>query len=149
MKVVLLDNVKKIGMKGDIVNIADGYAMNFLLPQKLAEKATDKAVKKAESVRAERIAHKEEIIKNAQKYADKLAKTTLTFKRKVADDGEKLFGGVSEKDIINELEKIAKIAIDKKQVKLAHHLKTLGGHEVNIHLADKIDAKVSIKIEAE
>ena len=149
MKVVLLDNVKKIGMKGDVANVADGFALNFLFPQKLAEKATGQATKRAEAVRAERIAHKKEIMEDAKKYAEKVAKTTLLFKRKVAEDGEKLFGGVSEKDIVEALEKEAKISIDKKQVKLAHHLKILGGHEVDIHLAEDMNVKISVQIEAE
>lgn len=148
MKVVLLKKIKKLGNEGDIINVADGYAINFLIPQGQAVKATEHAVQAAETIKANRIAHKEEITKNAKKYADKISSAIIKFKRKVSS-GDKLFGAISEKDIIDAIEKDLKIALEKKQIKMAHHIKTTGKHEVEIHLAEKINAKITIEIEAE
>lgn len=147
MKVVLLKKVPKIGEEGDAVDVADGYALNFLLPQKLAEKANPANLARAEKIRSERVAKREEILKDAKKFADKLTGITLKFKRKVAKN--KLFGGVSEKDIVEALAQEAKMTVDRKQVKMAHHLKELGAHEVEVHLAENFNVKVKVEIIAE
>ncbi len=148
MKVVLLKTVKGVGAEGDAVNVADGHAINFLLPQKVAVKATPEALEKAEKIRAERIAHKEEIMANAKKYADKIKGASIKFKKKTTD-GTKLFGAINEKDIIDAVEVELKIALEKKQVKVPKHIKEIGKYEVEIHLAEDIYANLKIEIEAE
>lgn len=149
MNVVLKQDIKGLGYNGDVVKVAIGYARNFLIPQGLGVFATPAEVKKSEQVRSERIARHEEVVKNAKAIADKLEGTTLTFARKVSK-GDKLFGGVSESDIATALLEQAKTEIDKSQVHLSEgHLKTLGEHQVDVHLYEGKHVTITVQIEAE
>lgn len=149
MKIVLVQTVKNLGEKGDIVELANGYAHNFILPKKLGKIATPENLKWAENIIAERVAKKEEIAKKAKEYAEKISKIVLKFTRKTTKDGKKLFGAVSEKDIAEELEKTAKVQLDKKQIKIKHHIKEVGEFEVEIHLSEDVNTKVKVIIEPE
>lgn len=149
MKIVLVQSVKNLGEKGDIVELADGYAHNFILPKKIGKKATPDVLKWAEGIIAERVAQKEEIAAKAKEFVEKIKKTTLKFKRKTTKNGKKLFGAVSEKDIAEELEKTVKIHLEKKQIKMKHHIKEIGISEVEIHLSEDINTVVKVEVEAE
>jgi large subunit ribosomal protein L9 len=149
MQVVLKTKIPGLGEMGDVIAVAPGYAQNFLIPQKKAVLANKGNVAWAEKLQAERIAKKQEIIKNAQKYADDLAKLKLVFSRKTTADGHKLFGAVAEKDLIAKIEKEAKIHLEKKQIEMKHHLKETGEYTIKIHLAEDIYTDVKVVIEPE
>ena len=147
MKVILTQKVPNLGQEYDVVNVKPGYARNFLLPKSLATIATPAQIKRAEKVKAERVKQLEEIIKNAGKIADQLKGVTLKFKKKTK--GEKLYGSIAEKDIIEALKKVQKVEISKEMIKMKEHFKTVGDHKVKIHLAEKVDAEIKVVIEAE
>lgn len=142
---VLTQNVKQLGFAGDVVQVAVGYARNFLVPNGLAVEATPTEVKRAEAVKAERVARHEEIAKNAEDVAKKLEEATLTFSEKVSS-GDKLFGGISEADIAEALEKQAKVEIEKSNIHMKGHIKTLGEHTVDVHLYEGKHVAVKVNI---
>lgn len=146
MNVILTKDVKNIGFTGDVVKVAIGYARNFLIPSGSAKEATPAEMKKAEDVRASRVARHEEIIKNADKIAEKLSSTKIVITRKVSS-GTKLFGGVSESDIASAIQTQAKVELEKSHVHLSKgHLKTVGEHTVDVHLYEGKHAKILVEI---
>lgn len=147
MKVILKKSVPNLGHEWDVVTVKDGYARNYLLPQKLAAIATPAMIKTAEKRAKERVKQMEELLVNAKETAEKLSGITLEFKKKAR--GEKLYGSISEKDIIDALKEGHKVELDKDTVKMDEHLKTLGEHKVRLQLADGVKAEISVKIEAE
>ena len=148
MQVVLQDDVKNVGMRGDIANVANGYARNFLIPNGLALYATPAAMFEAEVLQAARQAKREQIAKDAAKYAKTLDGLTLTFTRKVSS-GSKLFAGISEMDVVEAVATEAKIELEKSQVSFADgHPKTLGEHAAKVHVYGDHYAEVKIVIEA-
>lgn len=147
MKVILKTRVPNLGYEWDVVTVKDGYARNYLLPQKLADVATPKLMEMAKKRMEERVKKMEELAANAKETAEKLAKIELIFKKKAR--GQKLYGSVAEKDIAEALAKDHKLEIDKEAVRMKDHLKELGEHKVTIHLAEGVEAEVKVKIEEE
>ena len=147
MEVVLIQDVPKLGHAHDLVKVRPGYARNFLLPQGKAALATPALVVRAQKVQAERVKKLQEVLAQAKELAEKLKGVTLTFKKKV--QGEKLYGSIGIKDVVEALKKSEKLEVPKDAVKIAHPIKTLGDHSVTLHLAEGVDAKVAVKVEAE
>ncbi len=145
MKVILLEDVKKLGKKGDLVNVADGYARNYLFPRNLAEEATSGSIKqlKQEKTALERKKQKE--IETAKQIAEKLSQTSVTLKVKAGDKG-KLFGSVTTKDISDALKKQHKVEIDKRKIEISEPIKSLGSYVVDIKLAPEVQTQVTVKI---
>ena len=145
MKVILKENIKSIGKKDEIVNVSDGYARNYLFAKGLAVEANSgnlanlKSKKDAETYKKN--VEKEEAIK----LADKMAKIRLQFKVKAGENG-KVFGGVSSKEIADELEQKYSIKVDKKKIELKDAIKTLGITTVQIKLYEGVIAKVKIDV---
>ena len=146
MKVILRQNVKNLGMAGDIVEVKNGYARNFLVPQNLAEIATPGAVKNWQ-LGAERRAKKIEAeLKEARTIAEKLEGIVLPFTKTVKSDGV-VFGSVNKADIFKALTALGhKIA--KDNIELNMPVKALGETEVGIYLKPTVTAKIKVKIEA-
>lgn len=147
MHLILLQNVPKLGQKDDLVKVKDGHGLNCLIPQKKAMVATPSLIQAAEKRRALRVMKAEDTLKNAQEVAKKLKDTTLTFKRKA--EGDKLFGSVTEKDILEGLKSEFKIELTKEMIALKDHLKTVGAHAVSIRLSPQVGTSVKIVVEAE
>lgn len=147
MKVVLKKRVPNLGQEWDVVTVKDGYARNFLFPQKLAEPASPAILKKAEKVIEERAKKLEEVVANAKETAEKLSNVGLVFKMKAKE--EKLYGSIAEKDIVEELKKSEKVEITKEMVNMKEHIKTVGEHKVTLQLADGVKAEIGVKVEAE
>lgn len=149
MQVVLLSNVKDLGFTGDIVNVAIGYAQNFLIPRGLAEFATVTAIADAEKKKADRIKKHDEIVAKSEEILKSLDSCVLTFARKVSSKG-KLFGGISETEVVNVLCDQQKIELDASHVHFAHgHPKTIGDHQVDVHLCEGKHVSVTLRIAAE
>ena len=115
MKVILLDNIKGVGKKDEIINASDGYARNFLFPKKLAVEANNENMSKLKAKKQSEQYKKDVNKENAEKIAKKLDDITLTIKVKAGENG-KIFGGVTSKEISEELKKQYKIDIDKKKI---------------------------------
>ena len=145
MKVVLLADVKGSGKKGELVNVSDGYARNFLFPKKLAVEANagnlGNLKAKQESNQYRKDVEKEE----ATKLANKLKDITLVLKVKAGENG-KIFGGVTSKEISENLKAQYKIEIDKKKIILSETIKVLGTTVVDIKLYEGIIGKLKVQI---
>jgi large subunit ribosomal protein L9 len=146
MKIILLEDVDNLGKTGDIKDVSDGYARNFLLPRKLAEIATPEAINRSKIQAEKRIEKEKEELEKNQKLAQELEGREVIIKAK-AEDG-KLFGSVGVKEIIKEL-KNQEIEIDAKAVLLDDPIKEMGEKEVVIQLGHGIEAKISVIIESE
>ena len=148
MKVILLEDVKALGKKGDIVNVSDGYARNALFTKKLAVEANGKNLNdlKLQNQHADKVAA--ENLAEAKALADKLKEVTVQLKIRTGEGG-KSFGAVSSKEIVEALKAQSGITIDKKKIKLAESLKNLGTYEVKVKLHPDVVAELAVKIEAE
>ncbi len=145
MKVILLEDVKKLGKKGDLVDVADGYARNYLLPRNLAQEATAGGIKQNKQKKAALEKRKKKEKDLAQEIAEKLSKTSVTLKVKAGDQG-KLFGSVTSKDISEALKEQQQIQVDRRKIELTEPIKSLGSYEVDIKLAPEVEAKLTVKI---
>ena len=144
MKVILLKDIKSVGIKGDVVNAADGYARNYLFPRKLAEEATDSNMhilnKKNETVRKKKTSEIEEAQKTANELKDKVVKIV----GKAGENG-KLFGAITNKDIAMALNKQYNLDIDKKKI-VTDTIKLLGTYEVEIKIYPEISTKIKVLV---
>ena len=147
MKVILKADVKGVGKKDQIIYAADGYARNFLLPRGLAVPA-DAGNLGALQSKKDSVAYKKELdLEEAKKFAEYLKNVTLEFKVKAGENG-KLFGGVTSKEIAEELKKSHKIEVDKKKVLLKDTIKQEGKYNVEIKLNEGVVAKVTVSVVA-
>jgi large subunit ribosomal protein L9 len=145
MQVILTQDVKSVGKKGQLVEVSEGYGTNFLLPKKLAMIATKSNINELK-LKEESEAHKREVeLLQAQELGEKLKATTVEIKAKLGENG-KLFGSITNKEIGLELEKQYAIKIDKKKIVLEDSIKTLGVHGVVIKLHAKVAVKLNVKI---
>lgn len=147
MKVILTKRVANLGNEWDVVSVKDGYARNFLIPQEMARVATPRLVAKAETHIASRAKRLDELLANAQENAKKLEKVVLTFTEKT--QGDKLYGSITEKDIVESLFANNKIEINKEMVVMKEHLKTIGEHKVSIRLTEDVSAEITVNVAAE
>lgn len=144
MKVILLHEVKSLGKKGDLVNVSDGYARNFLFPKKLAKEANAQAMneyKNAEDSKNYKIATQKA---QANHYKTQLDGETITMKAK--GSGEKLFGSITSKDIAAVIKQNYQINVDKRKVVLSKDIKSFGKYTAEIKLYTGISAKVNIDV---
>jgi large subunit ribosomal protein L9 len=144
MQIILQEDVEKLGTRGQLVDVAEGYARNFLLPRKLALEATAGNLKRLEKMRAN-FAKKEATEKEAaQKQAELLTGVSLEFTRK-AGENDQLFGSVTSGDIAEAL--AAKgFEIDKKRIVLAEPIKVMGEYEVPVKLHREVTANVKLAV---
>lgn len=148
MKVILLKDLKGTGKKGEVVNVADGYARNMLLPKGIALEATTANLNTLKG-KAESIAHKKEIaLETATDLANRLKDVEVKLTAKAGESG-KLFGSITAKDIANALEQQHKIKMDKRWIEVHEGIKAIGTQEINIWLHPKVSAKLKVTVEAE
>ncbi len=148
MKVILTESSTTLGQIGDVVNVADGYARNYLLPKGLVMAAIGKNVKELEH-KKRMLAKKREIVRQQMlSLAEKLNQVTVTFKRKVAED-EKLYGSVSSVDVMKALEDLGFEDLGKKSLHLDQPIKQLGRFTLPVKVDAQIEAKITVLIEKE
>ena len=148
MKVILLDNIKGVGKKDEIINASDGYARNFLFPKKLAVEANAENLTKLKG-KQDSASHKKEVEKEeAKKIAEKLKTIRPKLKVKAGENG-KVFGGVTAKDIADVLEKEYSIKIEKKKIDLKENIKVLGTANVNVKLFEGVTGEIKIDVISE
>ncbi len=144
MKVILLQDVKGKGKCGELVNVSDGYARNFLFPKNLAKEADSAALGELKSKNESAAHHKQEEIDAAKALAQKLNGKTVIIKAKAGSAG-KLFGSVTSKEIANSIEKDLGIKVDKKKMTVAD-IKNFGEYDADIKLYTGITAKITVKV---
>lgn len=148
MKVILKDNIKGVGKKDEVINASDGYARNFLFPKKLAVEANAENMSKLRARQDSNAYKKLQEKEEAEQIAKKLSKILVKIKVKAGTNG-KIFGGVSSKEIAENLNKQYQIYVDKKKIDLKETIKTIGTFSVDIKLFEGVVGKVKIDIIAE
>jgi len=141
MDVILLKDVEKVGLRGDVVSVARGYARNFLLPRRLAEPATEARVAELRKRDAQRARHEANTAEQAQSVAETLSKTVLRFEVKAGPTGS-LFGSVTPTDIADEIWRTRKIRVDRRKVDV-DNIKRIGRYDVPIDVFQ--DVRVEVK----
>ena len=145
MKVILLENIKGVGKKDEIINANDGYARNYLFPKKLAIEANNENLAKLKS-KQESIAHKKETEKQeAEELSKKLEKIILKIEVKAGENG-KIFGGVTAKEISEQLEKQYGFKIEKKKIELKETIKTIGIFNIDLKLYEGVSGKLKVHV---
>ncbi|OGG86519.1 50S ribosomal protein L9 [Candidatus Kuenenbacteria bacterium RIFCSPHIGHO2_02_FULL_39_13] len=148
MQIILLKDIAKLGKKGEIKNVADGYGLNFLIPQKLATLATASRLKQATEEKAR---EQEKTKKDEARYENLVKKfegVTLKLKAKVSNGG-KLFAGLGAADIAQALSQQKKIEIDKKFIKLPKKIKNIGEYKVDVEFGNNLKSNIKLEIKAE
>lgn len=145
MQIILLEDVKTLGKKGDIVNVSDGYARNFVLPKKLGVEANAKNKNdlKLQKANADKMASEQ--LAAAKDMAQLLETKEVTVKIK-SGEGGRIFGSVSSKEIAKAAKEQCDLELDKKKLQLAEPLKALGVYEVDIKLHPKVTGKLKVKV---
>jgi len=144
MKVILLQDVKKVGKKGDVIEASDGYARNFLFPRKLAQEASDSNMHILNNKKENERKHKLAELEAAQKLAGELKGKEITIKAKAGDNG-KLFGAITSKDVAELIKEQYKIEIDKKKI-VMDTIKLAGGYEIDVKLYPEVSTKMKVII---
>ncbi len=145
MKVILLQDVKALGKKGDVVEVSDGYARNFIFPKKFGVEANSKNMNdlKLQKANDERVAAKN--LADAQEFAKVLETKEVIVKLKTGEGG-KTFGSVSSKEIADEAKAQHDLDLDKKKIQLTEPLKNLGTYEVSVKLHPQVSAKLKVTV---
>ena len=144
MKVILKEDIKKIGSMGQIVTVADGFARNYLVPKGLAVQANIKNMKSLEHAKKVIQEKAKKVKTSVQDFADRLSKITLVIKTKAGDEG-KLFGSVTTMDIAEQL-KNEGIEIDKKKISLDEPIKRIGTYAVSVRLHPEVDTQINLQV---
>jgi large subunit ribosomal protein L9 len=144
MKVILKADVKGSGKKGDIIEVSDGYAKNFLLKKNLAEEATAASVNEVNQKKQSQAFHKAEELKAMQTLAENLKDKKVTLSIKTGENG-KLFGSVTSSQIAQALAESG-FAIDKKKIVMKEPIKTLGTFQIGIRLMEKVETKIFVEV---
>lgn len=145
MRVIFLKDVKGKGKKGEVKNVADGYAHNFLLKQGLAMEASNGNLKSLEAQKNKEAKEAEQELENAKKLKETLEKLTLEFQTK-AGEGGRLFGSITTKQVAEELQKKHKIKIDKRKMELNDAIRALGYTNVPVKLHTDVTATLKVHV---
>lgn len=145
MKVILLEDVKKLGKKGDVVDVSDGYARNYVLHKKLGIEATSKNLNDLKLQKSNEKKVADEILQQAKDFKDELEAKVVTVKMK-AGEGGKVFGSVSSKELVKAFKDQENIELDKKKIQMKEAIKAFGTYEVNIKLHAKVTATLHVKV---
>lgn len=146
MKLILLEDVKSVGKKGELINASEGYAKNFLLPRKLAVEATKSNLNDYELKQKADEKRRQEELEKAQEIAAALKDKVVTIKVKTGGNG-KLFGSVTNKEVAEAIVEQTKLDIDKKKVSIGDPIKMVGERTAVVKLHPKVSAEVTIRIE--
>jgi large subunit ribosomal protein L9 len=149
VEVILLKDVENIGAKGDIANVADGYARNYLFPRSLAQTATPGRVAAIRKAMEEKATRERREAERAEEVRDTLSKTVLTIPASVGA-GERLFGSITNQDVATAIFNARKIRIDKRNVVLEEPIRSLGTYLVRVDVHESVEpAEVKVIVAAE
>jgi large subunit ribosomal protein L9 len=144
MEVILREEIEKLGNRGDLVKVADGYARNFLLPRRKAVAATESNKKIVEQERQAHLRREAKVIGDAQELAKLMASVSISIHQR-AGENDHLFGSVTAQDIVNALEKQG-YHLDRKQVHMDEAIKTLGDHKVAVRLHREVSIEIPVHV---
>ena len=148
MKVILKKDIKALGKQGDVKEVSDGYARNYLLPRGLAIEASTTNVKILTDQKNSALKRLQEEESEAKALAGRLNGIEISFKAKTGEGG-RLFGSITAKDVAEELQKKVKSDFDKRKVELEEAIKTLGKHQVKLHLYKGVYAEITVSVTQE
>jgi large subunit ribosomal protein L9 len=143
-KVILRADVQGLGKRGDIIEVADGHARNFLIPRKLAMPAAAGTVAQAASMRRARDLRDAKDRASAETVAKTLVAKTITIAMK--SHGEKLFGSVTSSDVVAAIEAQTGVVVDRRKVHMSDHIKSLGSHSVPVKLHSDVEFAVTVEV---
>lgn len=147
MKIILLKDIAKVGRKYDIKNVADGYALNMLIPRGLAQVAMEKDIKNIESLKAKDMAEKQIQGELLLSNLDTIKNLTISIKEKANDKGH-LFAGITKERLVEEIIKSARLNIDPESIKLDKPIKEVGEHKVSVEaMGKKVEFSVVVETE--
>ncbi len=147
MRVILLEDIENVGKKGEVVNVKDGFARNYLIPKGVALKVTKSNIKMIEEKKKKLEKEREKEIKTVEELKNRIEAITLNIKKKAGEE-DTLFGSVTSSDIEEAL-KAEGIEIDKKNILLHEHIKKLGEYEVEVRIHPSVKAVLKINVEKE
>lgn len=147
MKVILEQDVPRLGRKGEVVEVNDGYARNFLLPRKLARAATAGALKEVEALKQKAAEKEARAAAEAKALAERLNGRTVTIPAR-AGEGGRLFGSVTNQDVAEAINRAFNLNLDKRRVELKEPIKALGAYSVTVRLYTEITAEITVKVVA-
>jgi large subunit ribosomal protein L9 len=147
MEVILREDVDKVGARGSVVKVADGYARNFLLPKRLAVPATDANKKIVEQEREAYLRREAKLKSESEDLGKLMSNVTVTFRQRVGENNQ-LFGSVTAKDIADALE-AQKYHIERRKIQLDEPIRTLGEHQVNLRLHRDVSIPITVIVEPE
>jgi large subunit ribosomal protein L9 len=147
VRVVLRDDVENVGRKGDLIEVTDGFARNYLVPRGLAIKATKGVVRQADAMRRNRDAREVRDREAAQALADQLSGRRIEVRAR-AGEGGRLFGSITAADIVDAVREQTGVALDRRKTQLAEPLKELGGAEVPVKLHTDVEVTLSVDVVA-
>jgi large subunit ribosomal protein L9 len=145
MKLILIADVPQLGGKGDVVDVSEGYGRNYLLPKNLAVKATAGALKNAEALLRARREAERRSFEEAESVAKALVGTRVVVAARAGDEG-RLFGSVSQTDIVEGVMKFTGIELEKSQVRLAEPIKSIGLYEIRVKLHPDVEFPLSLDV---
>jgi len=148
MKIILLQDEKKLGKKGDAVEVSDGYARNYILPKKIGVEATTKNMNDLKLQKANQAKMAQEQLDAAKERASQLSTKQVTVKMKAGESG-KAFGSVSTKEIAAAFKEQHNIELDKKKIQLPENLKNFGTYEVSVKLHPQVTGTFSVRVSEE
>ncbi len=148
LKIILTRDYEKLGDAGDIVNVKDGFAKNFLIPNNIALFATKGNINQMEIVKKSLVKKEVKNIEDAKQVAGLLTDLKITFKVNSSPEG-KLYGSITNKDIAEKILEERKVEIDKKKIELAEHIKEVGEFDVEVKLYKDVKAEIKIVVESE
>ena len=147
MRVILRSDIDQLGKKGDVLEVADGYARNFLVPRGLALKASDGAISQAQSMRRSRDVRDLADRQAAEEVARKLVPQVITVSARAGAEG-RLFGSVTTVDVVEAVEAQTGIALDRRKVHLAEAIREVGTHRVSVKLHSEVEFPVTVEVSA-
>ena len=146
MKVILQKPVDKLGVPGDVVDVADGYARNYLMPRGLAVRASKGGVKHVESLKRAHTTKVSQAQAEAQEVADRLTASPIKVRARVGEEG-RLFGSVTAAEVAEEIERQTGVKVDRRDVRLEEPIRSVGVHQVTVHLFTEVDPAVPVEVE--
>jgi large subunit ribosomal protein L9 len=145
MKVILQKPVDKLGVPGDVVDVADGYARNYLIPRGMAMTASKGAVRHASRLKDAHDKRVGQALTEARATAEQLGGSSLRISSRAGEDG-RLFGSVTVADVAEAIERATGVTIDRKRIHLLEPIRSVGTHDVTIHLHPEVNASVSVEV---
>lgn len=145
MQVILLEDIKSLGKKGDIVNVNEGYGRNYILPKKLGLEANSKNLNDLKLQKANEVKVAKEKLAAAQEFAKTIGQKEVIVKIKTGEGG-KIFGSVSSKEIAQEAKTQCGLDVEKKKIQLQEPIKSLGVHMVKVKLHPQVTADLKVKV---